>query len=339
MRFYTLFLGFFLVLSWSFSGLSSSFARASITSLDFFQERIQLVCGDTGEPISFAHIYFESEGENRGVTAANLNGFFRIPDGLLTDFSETKKLNLQLRITAIGYESLHISLDEIMLNSSEERITLQLRPVLFEREAATVSAARQKSGRLTNSSFWWRMGINQFSSGGFHARPTTYVSYSMAQLVDLEDKQNIWLDAAEIRISSISHIDNVRFSMNRSSNRERERVRPQPDDEFWLRFRLVKPDEQGYPSELDYLPEPIYLKVPVSSQKLSFDLSDYNLAVSEPFFVVIDLLVDDPESYHGFMPLFGSRKTKSGAFSRMSIAGDWRKRDHVMVYDIDVYYD
>lgn len=260
---------------------------------------------DTGENIGYAHLYLEQAGTG---TASGPDGRFRLRSSLIS----VNPSEETLRVSAIGFETLRITLSDIMENP--DSITLKLKPSVSERETALVTGDRMRSGKANNTTFWWRLGMNRGAHGKFNPKPTDHVSYGLAQPISTKRKHPVRLRYAEIEISSISRSGGI------SSNSNNE---PTPQDSLLLRFSLVNVGEDGLPGDENLITEQILKTVATRSQKIKVDLSDHYIEVENSFFLMIELLIEDPETYHNYFPLFEAINTGTRNYHRFYPHKPW----------------
>ena len=272
---------------------------------------------DTGENIGYAHLYLEQAGTG---TASGPDGRFRLRSSLIS----VNPSEETLRVSAIGYETLRITLSDVMENPNS--IILKLKPSVSERETALVMGDRMRSGKANNTNFWWRMGINRGSVGNYNPQPTDHVSYGLAQPVSIEKDHPVRLRYAEIAIGSISQ-------MGRSLNETKD----SPSDSLLLRFSMVNVGEDGLPGDENLISEQILKTVAARSQKIKVDLSDHDIIVEKSFFLIIELLIEDPETYHNYFPLFEAINTGTRNYHRYYPHKPWSQNS--LRYFSEIMYE
>lgn len=275
---------------------------------------------DTGEPIPFSHLYIE--GTQTG-TAAGTGGRFRF------SVDPAGHENARVVVSAVGYETLYISLEKML---REQPLELKLKPVSFVKDDALVTATRLRNGRNNNTTFWWRMGFNRGARGHFNPRPFDHISYGLAQPISTGREEVVRLRYIELRISSVS---------SRTQGKDGN-LKPTPADSLLLRFRFTGIGEDGMPDEQDLLPKQILKTIPAKKQRLRLDVADFNIQVSCTFYLITELLIEDPETDHGFYPLFESIKTDTNNYFRFNPADSWRPPNDAyfteMVYEVGYEY-
>ncbi len=274
----------------------------------------------TGEAIGYSHLYVPESGSG---TAAGPDGRFRLPSTLL------KPENARIRVSAVGYATTYIPASEVEIS---EPLEIGLTRLKVEREEAVVTGTRLRTGSVNNRTFWWRMGFNRGARGHFNPRPFDHVSYGLAQPISTGRAEMVRLRYIELRVSSVS-------SRTRGDDKELKRA---PADSLLLRFRLTGIGEDGMPDDRDLLPKQILKTIPAKKQRLHLDLTDYSIEVPSTFYLITELLIEDPETDHGYYPLFESIKTETNNYFRFNPADNWRPPSDPyfteMVYEVGFEY-
>lgn len=271
---------------------------------------------DTGEPVGYAHILIT--GTSQG-TASNAEGQFRLPHSLLDD------AGVEIRVSAVGYETTYYKLEDL-INDDSKRILITLPPLVYERDSAVLMGSRLRAFRQNNIGFWNRMGFNRTSMGIMNPNYfDEYISISLAQRVDLEDpgtdQAPAWLQQLDLFIGSISGGD------------------PHSSDSLNIRLRITDIDDDNLPGERQYLRSQLIRKIAAESGRLRFDISDLDVRIpDESFFIITELIIPNPESYHGLFPLYYVNPNgKYPSLRRFRNTSTWERRGRLsfeLQYDI-----
>lgn len=256
-----------------------------------------LIINNQNEPVSYAHLYLEN---SESGTVANLDGEFSIPESWPDDGTVV--------ISAIGYSSMTLSVDELRTQSeSNTPIVLTLKD--YGLEEVTVSASNLKSRSVKNYGFLQRVLGYGGSVGGF-ATPENRVAYSRAQRIDIPRKPPYWLDSVTLWVGINKWPEH---NKNDSSS-----------EEALIRINLIDVAVDGSPGENSYLSQPIYLLLEGSERRHKIDFSSYSLKMNETeFYIVAEFIVDDLDSFNGYVPTFSAGKKSDGSYHRHSPFKPW----------------
>lgn len=261
------------------------------------------ILNSQNEPVSYAHLYLE--GTETG-TVAGFDGEFSIPADWPDDGA--------VLISAIGYGNKSLSVAELRARSEQNRSVI-LSTTDYGLGELTVSAARLKSGTVRNYGILQRLGFGG-AVGGF-GPPESRVAYSRAQRVDIDRDPPYWLTSVTIWVD----IDGSKATFN-PKNRNYD------DNDFTkevlIRISLVDLAEDSSPGENSYLPEPIYILLDGSGSRQEIDMSDYILNMSESqFYIVAEFIVNNPDFYYGYLPMFTAGDRGDGSYYRRSPFRPW----------------
>ncbi|MCH8568242.1 MAG: carboxypeptidase-like regulatory domain-containing protein [Balneolales bacterium] len=302
--------------------------EAEYSLVTHFQDRDltgSIVDAKTGETVPFAHIFVINAGDG---TAADRNGRFRLRASILTGD------DIRIRVSAVGYETAEFPIEDIQ--GDESTILLSLTPLTYERQAAVLIGERLRNRKIHNRSFWWNMGFNRTAVGGHGARLRDHVSHSIAQKIVLEGSAPARIEEVRIHIGG--------FSSGLKTLHEEEDFEDQKSIEVQIRLRIQNLGADNIPGEISLLQQQYIKKIEPNSGYLSFDLSDMDVFVEEEsFFIILDLIVDDIETYHGVFPLYSV--INSGANPMLMSFGNtdgWgtyrRSSKHELLYEITYEY-
>ncbi|MCH8557543.1 MAG: carboxypeptidase-like regulatory domain-containing protein [Balneolia bacterium] len=275
----------------------------------------QITDKDTGEPVGYAHLLIM--GTSQG-TASNAEGRFSLPHSLLDDS------DVEIRVSAVGYQTSYFKLEDLF-EADSNQIEISLPTLVYEQDSAVVTSSKMRAFRENNIGFWWRMGFNRTATGIMsHNYLDEYISISLAQRVDLKepgtDQVPAWLQQLDLFIGSISGGD------------------PQHTDSLSIRLRITDIDDHNLPGETQYLRSQLIQNVAAESGRLRFDLSDLDVRIPvESFFIITELIIPDPETYHGLFPLYNVNNSgKHPYLTRFRSSQSWEPRSR---FSFELHYD
>lgn len=306
---------FFLILTILFYSVSGEQEQVHTDNKNY--ELTGLILNNQNEPVSYAHLYLESSETG---TVANLDGEFSIPESWPDDGT--------VIISAIGYSSKTLSVDELRTRSDRNTpIVLSLKD--YGLEELTVFASNLKSRTVRNYGFLQRVLGYGGSVGGF-APPENRVAYSRAQRIDIDKKPPYWL-------SNITLWVGISKSKAYRNPEDREPDENDFSKEALVRINLVDVAEDGSPGENSYLSKPVYLMLDGNERRQKIDFSSYSLKMNETeFYIVAEFIVDDLDSFNGYIPTFSAGKKGDGSYYRRSPFRPWT--DDNLLNDFQLMY-
>lgn len=290
---------------------------------DIKEEYTGVILNVQNEPVSYAHFYLKSSETG---TVADFDGKFTIPNSWPD--SDT------VVISAIGYSNKSLSVDEQRIRSARNTPVI-LSSKDYGLEEFTVSTSKLKKETVRNYGFLQRVLGYGGSVGGFGA-PESRVAYSRAQRIDIDRKPPYW-------ISTITIWVDIGKSKAYRNAEEREHNDSDFTKEALIRINLVDLAEDGSPGDNSYLPEPIYRLLDGSGRRQEIDLNSFNMKMNESkFYIVAEFIVDDPDFYYGYMPMFSAGKPGDGSYYRRSPFRPWSEDplldDLQMMYKAEYFY-
>ena len=263
-----------------------------------------VILNSHSEPVPYAHLYL---ADSETGTVSGFNGEFSIPDNWPDSGTVV--------ISAIGYRNKSLSVAELRTRLAQN-VPVILSSKNYGLGELTVSASRLKSGTVRNYGFLQRVLRYGGSVGGF-APPENRVAYSRAQRIDIDRDPPYWLNSVTIWVD----VDKSTAFRN-PENRETDES--EFSKEALIRISLVDLAEDGSPGANSYLPEPIYLLLDGSGSRQEIDLSDYTLKMSvSQFYIVAEFILDDPDFYNGYIPMFTAGEKGDGSYYRRSPFRPW----------------
>lgn len=258
---------------------------------------------ESEQPVPFAHIYRVESG---GGTTSNSSGRFI--------YQTADSDSFILTISAVGYESKTISSDQFYPG---EQLTIRLKPVVHQSEAAVVTAGSFSSYRVRN-----RRSLFNRAAKNLQSPPVEHVAFGFAQKINPE-KTPAWPTHFRFRIDTGDRL----FSEDEGSIRDNDR------GNFTYRLRFVKADSVGMPTEADLVSTPLTVTVPAEQGWVEFDLEKEMLLIDKsPFFLLVEWLIDEIGNQE-ILPWYEMRWEKGSHYYRLNPLSGWKESRHGLIFD------